>query len=98
MDPRRERFHSAQRPQLPVYVSGTQNRLWYILPQIDLLSQEQWLASQGKTAVTDQLNSWRRDHMSDLAQMFDFAHVNVSRVTIPSLATQHALTARLHDP
>ena len=40
------------------------------------LVQEQWLASKGKNVVTNQLNSWRRQHMSDLTQMFDFAHVN----------------------
>lgn len=47
-----------------------------------ILFLEKWLASKGKTVVTDQLNSWRREHMSDLTQMFDFAHPDF---TIPDL-------------
>ncbi|GJJ06186.1 hypothetical protein Clacol_000375 [Clathrus columnatus] len=43
---------------------------------------ETWLASKGKNVVTDQLNSWRREHMSNLVQMFDFEHPDLS---IPSL-------------
>ncbi|KIJ53598.1 hypothetical protein M422DRAFT_241835 [Sphaerobolus stellatus SS14] len=44
---------------------------------------EQWLAAKGKSVVTDQLNGWRRDHMSDLTQMFDFAHPDFSLPDLP---------------
>ncbi|KAF8576244.1 non-hemolytic phospholipase C precursor [Ramaria rubella] len=47
---------------------------------------EKWLTAIGKkNVVTDQLNSWRRDHMSDLTQMFDFEHPDFS---IPDLPVQ----------
>ncbi|KIJ38386.1 hypothetical protein M422DRAFT_781472 [Sphaerobolus stellatus SS14] len=44
---------------------------------------EQWLTAKGKPIVTDQLNSWRRDHVSDLTQMFDFAHPDFSLPNLP---------------
>ncbi|GJJ10990.1 hypothetical protein Clacol_005219 [Clathrus columnatus] len=45
---------------------------------------EQWLTAKGvKNIVTDQLNGWRRDHMSDLTQMFDFAHPDLSLPNLP---------------
>ncbi|KAF8510409.1 extracellular phospholipase C [Hysterangium stoloniferum] len=43
---------------------------------------EKWLASKGKNVTTNQLNSWRRENMADLTDLFDFAHPDLS---IPSL-------------
>ncbi|KAF8588655.1 PLC-E [Ramaria rubella] len=54
-----------------------------VVPTITFFLKEKWLASKGKNVVTDQLNSWRREHMSDLVQMFDFAHPDFSLPDLP---------------
>jgi len=49
-----------------------------------ILFLEKWLtAKMGKPVVTDQLNQFRRDHVSDLTQMFDFAHPDLSIPDLP---------------
>ncbi|GJJ06253.1 hypothetical protein Clacol_000444 [Clathrus columnatus] len=44
---------------------------------------EKWLASKGKNIVTKELNSWRREHMSDLTDLFDFKHPDYSIPHLP---------------
>ncbi|KIJ53617.1 hypothetical protein M422DRAFT_241856 [Sphaerobolus stellatus SS14] len=51
-----------------------------------------YIHAKGKPAVTDQLNGWRRDHMSDLTQMFDFAHVQI----LPDLSVSPAPLMNVH--
>jgi len=46
-----------------------------------------WLASLGYDAQTDQMNDWRRDHMSTLLNAFDFEHPNYSIPILPDTAT-----------
>lgn len=41
---------------------------------------EQWLEALGhKGATTDQMPAWRRAHMSNLLNAFDFDHVSLYR-------------------
>ncbi|KAF8588656.1 non-hemolytic phospholipase C precursor [Ramaria rubella] len=73
--------------RLPFYVISPWTRGGHVFTahsdhSSQIMFLEKWLASKGKTVVTDQLNLWRRDHMSDLTQMFDFAHPDL---TIPHL-------------
>ncbi|KAJ8097233.1 phosphoesterase family-domain-containing protein [Lipomyces tetrasporus] len=48
-----------------------------------LLFLEEWAAAQGKDVKLDAIAPWRRSHMSNLVNMFDFEH---PRFDIPTLA------------
>ncbi|KAF8479385.1 non-hemolytic phospholipase C precursor [Gautieria morchelliformis] len=74
--------------RLPFYVISPWTRGGHVFTahsdhSSQIMFLEQWLASKGKNVVTNQLNSWRRQHMSDLTQMFDFAHPDLSLPDLP---------------
>ncbi|GJJ08151.1 hypothetical protein Clacol_002359 [Clathrus columnatus] len=74
--------------RLPFYVVSPWTRGGHVFTaHSDHSSQimfiEEWLASKGKNVVTDQLNPWRREHMSNLLQMFDFEHPDMSIPDLP---------------
>ncbi|KAL6252362.1 hypothetical protein RBB50_000080 [Rhinocladiella similis] len=48
-----------------------------------ILFIEEWLAAKGKSVVTDQMVPWRRQHMSNLVNAFDFDHPDYSVPKIP---------------
>lgn len=50
---------------------------------------EKWLASKGKNITTPEINSWRRQHMSDLVKMFDFEHPDLSIPSLPDAIPPH---------
>jgi len=74
--------------RLPFYVISPWTRGGHVFTahsdhSSQIMFTEKWLASKGKRVVTSQLNSWRRQHMSDLTQMFDFAHPDLSIPNLP---------------
>ncbi|KEF56329.1 phospholipase C [Exophiala aquamarina CBS 119918] len=54
-----------------------------------ILFIEEWLAAQGKNVVTNQMVPWRRQHMSNLVNAFDFDHPDYS---IPEISNAPAPT------
>jgi phospholipase C len=50
---------------------------------------EEWLAAKGKNVTTNQMNPWRRQHMSSLLNAFDFANPDYSLPTIPDAPAPH---------
>jgi len=48
---------------------------------------EQWQFAKGKNVTTDQIPAWRRTHMSDLVNAFDFDNPDYSLPSIPSIAS-----------
>ncbi|KAI9694910.1 MAG: hypothetical protein M1822_000526 [Bathelium mastoideum] len=48
---------------------------------------EQWLATKGTNVTTTQIPAWRRDHMSDLVNAFDFSDPDYSIPSIPTADT-----------
>ncbi|GJJ06185.1 hypothetical protein Clacol_000374 [Clathrus columnatus] len=74
--------------RLPFYVVSPWTRGGHVFTahsdhSSQIMFLETWLASKGKNVVTDQLNSWRREHMSNLVQMFDFEHPDLSIPDLP---------------
>lgn len=49
-----------------------------------ILFIEEWLAAKGKSVVTDQMVSWRRQKMSNLLNAFDFQHPDYTLPLIPN--------------
>lgn len=62
-----------------------------------LMFLEKWLAAKGKSVQTTQINSWRRQHMSDLTHMFDFAHPNYTVPNLPNVPSPHTGSNGLYD-
>lgn len=55
-----------------------------------ILFVEEWLKARGWTGIeTPELNSWRREHMSNLVNAFDFDHPDMSIPDIPQGRTPH---------
>lgn len=50
---------------------------------------EKWQAAKGRNVTTDQMVPWRRGHMSDLTDAFDFDHPDYSIPAIPQPQTPH---------
>ena len=40
-----------------------------------LLFMEKWAAARGKRFTIEAISDWRREHMSDLTDIFDWEHV-----------------------
>ncbi|KIK54163.1 hypothetical protein GYMLUDRAFT_917793 [Collybiopsis luxurians FD-317 M1] len=51
---------------------------------------EQWAAARGTPFKNTQINDWRREHMSNLVNMFDFEHPDYSAAPIPDTPPPHA--------
>ncbi|KAF3912765.1 hypothetical protein ABW20_dc0105965 [Dactylellina cionopaga] len=50
---------------------------------------EQWLAAKGYNVTSSQIPAWRRAHMSNLVNAFDFASKDLSLPSIPTASTPH---------
>lgn len=50
---------------------------------------EKWQAAKGRNVTTDQMVPWRRSHMSDLTDAFDFDHPDYSIPSLPAPQTPH---------
>jgi phospholipase C len=50
---------------------------------------EKWAAAKGYAFESAEINTWRREHMSDLTEFFDFAHPDLSHVQLPNAPTPH---------
>ncbi|EJU00487.1 phosphoesterase-domain-containing protein [Dacryopinax primogenitus] len=59
---------------------------------------EKFLAAKGIDFKSAEINTWRREHMSDLTAMFDFSTIDPSYYTLPEGETpyQDALTGLLY--
>ncbi|KZO90258.1 phosphoesterase-domain-containing protein [Calocera viscosa TUFC12733] len=51
-----------------------------------LLFLEKWAAAHGKTFSIEAISDWRREHMSDLVDVFDFENPDYSTVDLPYAA------------
>ncbi|KZT35416.1 non-hemolytic phospholipase C precursor [Sistotremastrum suecicum HHB10207 ss-3] len=75
--------------RLPFYVISPFTRGGHVFVEhsdhsSQIMFMEEWLAAKGMNVKTDQLNGWRRDHMSNLLKMFDFNHPDFSIPHIPA--------------
>ncbi|KAF5390851.1 hypothetical protein D9757_004453 [Collybiopsis confluens] len=50
---------------------------------------EEWAAARGVPFKNTQINDWRREHMSNLVNMFDFEHPDYSGVQLPDTPPPH---------
>ena len=50
---------------------------------------EKWLAAKGKNVVSNQVAAWRRAHMSDLTNAFDFSSPDFSVPSLPTAPAPH---------
>ena len=50
---------------------------------------EKWLAAKGKNVVSNQVAAWRRAHMSDLTNVFDFSSPDFSIPSLPTAPAPH---------
>jgi len=50
---------------------------------------EQWAAARGTPFTNTNINDWRREHMSNLTNMFDFENPDYSAVTLPDTPPPH---------
>ncbi|KAJ3968808.1 phospholipase C [Lentinula raphanica] len=50
---------------------------------------EQWAAARGTPFTNTQINDWRREHMSNLTNMFDFEHPDYSAAPLPHTPPPH---------
>lgn len=62
-----------------------------------ILFIEEWLAAKGKKVKTNQMNPWRRQHMSSLVNAFDFANPDYSLPSIPDAPEPHKNAQGVYD-
>ncbi|UKZ57531.1 hypothetical protein TrVGV298_011389 [Trichoderma virens] len=62
-----------------------------------ILFVEKWQAAKGRNVTTDEMVSWRRNHMSDLTDAFDFDHPDYSVPQIPTPQTPHTDSNGVYD-
>ncbi|EHK44937.1 putative phospholipase C [Trichoderma atroviride IMI 206040] len=58
---------------------------------------EKWQAAKGRNVTTDQMVPWRRSHMSDLTDAFDFDHPDYTIPFIPQPQTPHTDSSGNYD-
>jgi phospholipase C len=58
---------------------------------------EEWLATKGKNVKTDQMVAWRRTHMSNLMNAFDFEHPDYSLPHLPEAPVPHVNAKGVYD-
>ncbi|KAI5476592.1 phosphoesterase family-domain-containing protein [Pseudohyphozyma bogoriensis] len=51
---------------------------------------EKWLAAKGKSMFVSNINDWRREHMSDLVDLFDFENPDYSPVDLVEIREPHS--------
>ncbi|KAF2804329.1 non-hemolytic phospholipase C precursor [Mytilinidion resinicola] len=74
--------------RVPFYIVSPWTRGGHVFTEhADHISQikfvEQWLETKGFNVTSDQVPHWRREHMSDLLNAFDFLHPDFSLPEIP---------------
>lgn len=57
---------------------------------------EEWLAAKGKNVTTNEMPSWRREHMSNLVNAFDFTNPDYSLPNLP-IAKTPDISAGVYD-
>ncbi|KAH6609758.1 putative phospholipase C [Trichoderma cornu-damae] len=62
-----------------------------------ILFVEKWQAAKGRNVTTDQMVSWRRNHMSDLTDAFDFDNPDYSIPRLPEPQTPHTDASGTYD-
>ena len=77
--------------RLPFYIVSPWTRGGSVFVEnADHISQikfiEQWQLAKGKNVTTDQIPTWRRNHMSDLTKAFDFNNPDYSLPAIPEIS------------
>lgn len=89
--------------RLPFYIISPWTRGGNVFTErADHISQikflERWLGAQGfGNTTTDQIPSWRREHMSDLVAAFDFENPDYSIPDIPTAETPHTNAQGVYD-
>lgn len=89
--------------RLPFYIVSPWTRGGHVFTErADHISQikflERWLGALGHGNVTtDQIPSWRREHMSDLVAAFDFANPDYSIPVIPTADAPHTDAQGVYD-
>lgn len=58
---------------------------------------EEWLAAKNKSVVTDQMAPWRRQHMSNLVNAFDFDNPDYSLPALPVAPEPHMDSTGAYD-
>lgn len=58
---------------------------------------EKWLAAKGHNVTTTQMVPWRREHMSDLLNAFDFANPDYSVPILPEAEVPHTDSNGIFD-
>ncbi|KAL9476434.1 hypothetical protein ACSS6W_006275 [Trichoderma asperelloides] len=58
---------------------------------------EKWQAAKGRNVTTDQMVPWRRNHMSDLTDAFDFDNPDYTIPSIPKPQTPHTDSSGNYD-
>lgn len=62
-----------------------------------ILFVEKWQAAKGKNVKTDEMGPWRREHMGDLVNAFDFDNPDYSIPSLPTPRTPHKNAAGNYD-
>ncbi|KAH8816010.1 non-hemolytic phospholipase C precursor [Xylogone sp. PMI_703] len=74
--------------RLPFYIISPWTRGGHVFTEhadhnSQIMFVEEWLSELGYNVTTDQMNDWRREHMSNLLNAFDFDHPDYSVPTLP---------------
>ncbi|EGR50269.1 phospholipase C [Trichoderma reesei QM6a] len=62
-----------------------------------ILFVEKWQAAKGRNVTTEEMVYWRRSHMSDLVDAFDFDHPDYSIPQLPEPQTPHTDSNGVYD-
>lgn len=89
--------------RLPFYIISPWTRGGYVFTErADHISQikfvERWLGALGYANITtDQIPTWRREHMSDLVAAFDFSDPDFTIPDIPAADSPHTNAQGVYD-
>lgn len=88
--------------RLPFYIVSPWTRNGNVFTEhADHTSQimfvEEWLAAKGKNVTTKEIPPWRRQHMSNLVNAFDFANPDYSLPSIPDAPAPHKNSLGIYD-
>lgn len=88
--------------RLPFYIISPWTRGSHVFTEhadhnSQILFLEQWLQTKGHNVRTDQMVEWRRQHMSNLVNAFDFEHPDYSLPDIPYAEIPHVDSTGAYD-
>lgn len=88
--------------RLPFYIVSPWTRNGNVFTEYadhnsQILFIEEWLAVKGKNVTTNQMNPWRRQHMSSLVNAFDFTNPDYSLPNIPDAPAPHKNLLGIYD-